>query len=473
MPTPRRLQIGFVLLSIVSFMPFGHAGATDPGALTAVHDLSESFEALSDRVGPAVVQIVSSGYLPVTQGSGSVLAKQRHSGSGVILDASGYIVTNAHVIEQAERIQVQLAGPPAGDVEYRSVLKRKGKLVGAQLVGLDRETDLAVLKIQERDLPHLALGDSEQLHQGELVFAFGSPLGLENTMTLGVVSAVARQLTPDSPMVYIQTDAPINPGNSGGPLVNANGEVVGINTLILSMSGGSEGLGFAVPSNIVRAIFEQIKEFGRVRRGEIGAAAQTVTPLRARGLHLEQQWGVVLSDVYPGSGAAEAGLHPGDQILTLDGKPMENGRQFDVNLYRKTIGQRVTLRVRRDDEEFDIRVRVTERTNDFARFVDHLTPEKNLVRSLGILGIDLFPEVAAVVPMLRSREGVLVASLVPSASHGEGAFVPGDVIHAVNERKVTNLESLRQILSGLSFGDAVVVHVERQGRMRYVAREMD
>ena len=217
-----------------------------------------------------------------------------------------------------------------------------------QVIGVDQETDLAVLKLQiDRELTVLELGDSETLSPGELVMAFGSPLGLANSVSLGVVSAVARQIRVDDPMIYIQTDASINPGNSGGPLVDVDGRVVGINTFILSQSGGSEGIGFAVPSNIVRTVYEQIRQFGRVRRGEIGVHSQTLTPELASGLGLPQMWGVVLADVYPGSPAAAAGLRIGDIILTLNGKTMENARQFQVNLYPRRVGETLDLEVLR------------------------------------------------------------------------------------------------------------------------------
>ena len=277
-------------------------------------------------------------------------------------------------------------------------------------MGIDRETDLAVLKTRETGLPHLPLGDSDELRQGQLVFAFGSPLGLENSVNTGVVSATARQLRPEDPMIYIQTDAPINPGNSGGPLVDASGRLMGINTLIYSQSGGSEGLGFAAPSNIVRNIYEQIRKSGRVRRGEIGVLAQTITPNLARGLNLPREWGVILGDVYPGGPGADAGLEIGDVVLTLDGKAMENGRQFQVNLYRRTVGERVTLRVQRGSDITDFEVRVVERPNDPDRFRDMVHPDRNLVDELGILGVDYERALASKLPRLRKRSGVVVAA---------------------------------------------------------------
>ena len=255
----------------------------------------------------------------------------------MIVDAEGWIVTNAHVVENARSVRVDLVQPaPAGG----SILRPRSRRLPARVVGLDRETDVAVLKIEQSGLPALELGDSEALHQGQVVMAFGSPLGLENSASLGVVSAVARQLKPDDPMIYVQTDASINPGNSGGPLVDAAGRMVGLNTMILSQSGGNEGIGLAAPSNIVRSVYEQIRRSGRVRRGAIGVRAQTITPPLAAGLGLVFDRGVVLSDVLPSGPAAAAGLRPGDVVIALDAKPMENARQLDVNLYRRAPATR-------------------------------------------------------------------------------------------------------------------------------------
>ena len=272
-------------------------------------------------------------------------------------------------------------------------------------MGLDRETDIAVLKVEERGLPALELGDSESLRQGQLVMAFGSPLGLENSASLGVVSAVARQLKPDDPMIYVQTDASINPGNSGGPLVDAEGRMVGLNTLILSQSGGNEGIGFAAPSHIVRSVYEQLRTSGRVRRGVIGVRAQTITPSLAAGLGLVFDRGVVLSDVTPAGPAEAAGLRPGDVVLALDGKPMENARQFDVNLYRRVPGDRVTLSIRRGPQALDLAVSVVARPDDTDRFLSMVTPERNLIPRLGVLALELDDELRRAAGPLRGQRG--------------------------------------------------------------------
>jgi len=389
----------------------------------------------------------------------------------VILDPNGYIITNAHVVEGAQRIRVILSAAQHADSPRRSILNQTGRVLGAQLVRIDRETDLAVLKINATDLPTLSLADSDALYQGQLVFAFGSPLGLQNSVSMGVVSAVARQLEPESPMIYIQTDAPINPGNSGGPLIDVQGRVVGINTLIFSQSGGNEGIGFAAPSNIVRNVFNQIRNTGRVRRGDIGVSAQTITTTMATALHLPQTWGVILGDVFPLRPAHEAGLKTGDIVLSLNGKVMENGRQFHVNLYNKPAGEKVTLEILRGSEKQRIEVAVTERPDDPERFADLVHPKTNRISVLGILGINLTTDLKRLFPVLRSANGVVVAAIFAGGPGWAGGLQPGDIIHAVNGMPISGLEALRDMLRGIAA--PVVLHIERNNRLWLLEMDLE
>jgi serine protease Do len=340
--------------------------------------------------------------------------------------------------------------------------------LAAKLIGVDQETDLAVLKVEATDLPFARLGDSDSLAPGQVVLAFGSPFGLASSVTMGVVSAVGRQFRDEDRMIYIQTDTPINPGNSGGPLVSADGLVMGINTLILSQSGGSEGVGFAAPANIVRFIYDQLRTRGRVRRSQIGVFAQTITPALASGLRLAREWGVVLADVYPNSPAAKAGLRINDVILSVGGKPMENARQFDVNLYGRKPGSTVNLEVRRALQRVNVQVPLVERSDPSDLFREMVTPEKNLVSRLGLLALDLTPELARMIPGVRAEQGVVVAG-VTSDSRGEAGPAPGDVIYGVNGERVTSLANLRSAIQPLGADSTVVLHVGRQGQLRFLA----
>ncbi len=438
---------------------------SEPGSDLA--SLDAQLETLARRVAPSVVQVLASGYV---SSPGALLARAGSSGSGVIVDGDGWIVTNAHVVLAARSVRVDLLQPPAAG---GSILRPRSRRLAARVVGLDQETDVAVLKVEQSGLPALAFGDSEALHQGQVVMAFGSPLGLENSASLGVVSAVARQLKSDDPMIYVQTDASINPGNSGGPLVDVAGRMVGLNTMILSQSGGNEGIGLAAPGNIVRSVYEQIRRGGRVRRGVIGVRGQTITPPLAAGLGLLFDRGVVLSDVTPSGPAAAAGLRPGDVVIALDGKPMENARQLDVNLYRRAPGDTVNLSVRRGPSSLDVPVRVVERPEDPDRFLTLVTPERNLVPRLGVLALELDDDLRRSVGPLREREGVLVAARSGDSPGTDDDLRPGDVVYAVNGVSVRGLAELRSAVTRPAPGEPLVLHVERSSRLVYVVVEAE
>ncbi len=461
-----------VLMLTITVLAGAPAMSAQTNRMPALSSLSGEFEQIAQKVSPAIVQILATGYTPGASAHANALNRQRSTGSGVILDANGYIVTNAHVVDGARRIQVVLSEPAAKAAPRKSILKPRGRAIGAQLVGLDRETDLAVLRIDETSLPVMLLGNSDTVRKGQIVLAFGSPLGLENSVTMGVVSSVARQLRPEDPMIYIQTDAPINPGNSGGPLVSTGGEVIGINTLIFSQGGGSEGIGFAAPSNIVHAVFESIRAHGYVRRGEIGADVQTITPVIAAALELPAVGHIIVADVTPHGPADVAGLRVGDIILRLDNRTMENGRQFEVNLYRRGIGEAVLVEIQRGVVNKTISVAVRERPDDPDRFSELVSPERNLIPKLGLLGLDLNNTVLNMLPPLRINSGVVVANQTNLAYEGE-AFQPGDVIHSVNNEAVTSVEDLKRIVDGLGTFMPVVAQVERVGKMKYVSFELE
>lgn len=460
-------------LSIVIALAFSTASAS--GQTPSLAAFSSELQGLVQKVGPSVVQINVSGYaLADAAGSSTadtLLERQRSTGSGLIVDAGGFIVTNFHVVSGARRVQVVLP-PVDGTRADSSIVRPRGRTLDATIVGVDEETDLAVLKVNATGLPAATFGDSDLLRAGQIVCAFGSPLGLENSMTMGVVSAVGRQLAADDPMVYIQTDAPINPGNSGGALVDVQGRVVGINTLILSQGGGNEGLGFAAPSNIVRAVFEQIRQWGRVKRGTIGVAAQTITPTLAEALKLPRDSGVILADVFPEEPGAAAGLRVGDIVSTLDGKPMENGRQFDVNLYRRAAGDTAVLEVLRGAKLMKVPVAIAEREGDPTKFSDLVTPERNLVERLGILGLDVDAMLAGAVGGVRGAGGVLVAARALNTGAEYGLEV-ADVILSVNGTPVKSLADLRSLVGRLPANAACALQVQREGQLRFLSFEIE
>src|SRR5215469_5327172 len=309
----------------------------------ALHKLNESVDALIKKVSPSVVQILVTGYGPIEQEHGStavVIGRQRAIGSGFIIDPDGYIITNAHVVSGAQRVQVVL--PVAGtDGSVQAVLGARTNIVPAHIVGVTRELDLALLKVDVAKLPALRISPYRNIRQGEVVLAFGSPEGLRNSVTLGVISSVARQTDPDSPMVYIQTDAPINPGNSGGPLVNVDGDVIGVNTFILTQSGGNEGLGFAIPSSVVNVVYQQLRQNGHLRRTEIGIGVQTISPLLASALNLPRNYGVIISDVVPNGPAADAGLKIGDILLSVEGHTADSVPYVGFRLLSVNPGEKV------------------------------------------------------------------------------------------------------------------------------------
>jgi len=461
----RQSVLSVLLLALFLSRDQLQAQATPPPA-SDLAQLSSALQMLAEQVGPSVVQVFTSGFDPIVRSEGEmsgVVTRQRGSGSGVVVDPAGYVITNAHVVEGARQVQVLLAVPPDPNSQFRSILRPRGELVTARVVGTDQETDLAVLKIDRTGLPTLQLGDSDELRQGQLVLAFGSPLGLTNSVSMGVVSSVARQLQPESPMIYIQTDATINPGNSGGPLVNMAGRLVGINTSMFSQSGGSEGIGFAVPSNIVANVYNQIRKDGRVRRGEIGVVAQTITPILASGLKLPQDWGVIIADVIPGGTAAIAGVEVNDIVLTVNGKIMENARQFEVNLYQHSIGEIVQLEILRGGERLRKGVGLNDRAEEPGRFADLVNRGAELVPEFGVFAVGINDLVRQMIP-LRDPSGVLVAAVSGEAALQGTVFEPGDVIHSVNGTRIHNLAALKAATAGLRTGEAIVVRTERRGR---------
>jgi len=444
-------------------------GASDLRALSA------SVEALTTQVAPSVVQVIVTAYAPIDNpsDSGIFVGQQRVVGSGAILSADGYIITNAHVVEGAARVRVVLHGPPTDDAVGQFLSGVDTKTVDARVVGTAADIDLALLKIDETGLHPLPLADYHRIRQGELVFAFGSPEGLPNTVTMGVVSAVARQPDPDSPTLYLQTDAPINPGNSGGPLVNADGELVGVNTFILSQSGGSQGLGFAIPSAVVAATYPDLRDVGHVQRGMIGISVQANSADYAAGLGLSKDSGVLVSDVSPDGPADGAGVQIGDIVLAIGGRPTPTIPLFGLEMATYKPGAMLKMDLLRGASTVTATMTVEEETAHDSLLGARANPTTQTIRRLGIIAVDLDDDIAALEPKLRERSGVLVAARDARSQGTDNPLTSGDVIHRINQYAVRSVDGLRAILDGLEGGSRAVVQVEHSGHLKFVLVRLD
>lgn len=445
-----------------------------------LRQMSRSFEALVARVSPTIVEVFVSGYGPAdaeddagSSSSSSPIGRQRSLGSGVIVDANGYILTNYHVVEGAERVSVLVTPRGNSGSQVTAALHPEPTALPAKILGFSKSADLAVLKVDATGLPTVPFASYTHVRQGELVLAFGNPEGLHNTVTMGLVSSVLRQVDPESPMVYIQTDAAINPGNSGGALVNMEGELVGINSSIFTKSGGSEGLGFAIPSGIARFVYQQIRQYGRVRRPGIGIKVQSITASLAQALQLPARTGVIVSDVLPGSPAEGAGLKISDLIESVNGAPIMNAPSFVMSTYLLRIGGSARLGLLRDGKPLTLSVAVVEENPGVERIADLVDPEKDLVSQLGIFGIGLSARVAELIPEPRIGSGVVVAGTTEDHRADDVGLAVGDIVHAVNGKPVSSIGGLRSAVAAVKPGDPVALQIERDGRLMFLTFEAD
>jgi serine protease Do len=443
--------------------------------MVALRDLSKTLEDLSAETGRSVVQIFVRSYVTAEDSDrvADLLTKETVSGSGILLSADGYILTNAHVVRGAHEVKVQL------NVRAEAEAREQGdhsfnRPIQGRVMGIDRDSDLAVVKIEKSNLPFLKFGNSDNLKQGQIVLALGNPLGLDNSVSMGVVSAVSRQIKGDDPMVYIQTDAPINPGNSGGPLLDADGHVVGINTLIFSQSGGSEGIGFAIPSNIAKEVYAQLKAKGHVHRAQLGLVGQTITPDMAEGLTLETDHGIVISDLEPDGPAARAGIQVDDIVTGLNNRTMTSVHELEAFIFRLSPGTSVTLRVQRGTSELNLPVVTEEQSGgELDSLADMVDPLKNVVPELAIVGLDINKAVSELMPDLRRPAGVVVAARKTNAPYSGALLQVGDVIYEVNRRVVGGVEALRDVLGRAKSGQSLVLLIERSGHLMYIPLQLD
>jgi len=373
----------------------------------------------------------------------------RASGSGFVLSPDGYIVTNNHVVEEATEIQVKLAD---------------GRELAAKVVGRDPKTDVALLKVEATGLPVIPLGDSAALQVGEPVMAIGNPFGLEQTVTTGIVSATGRVIGSGPYDNFIQTDASINPGNSGGPLINGRGEVIGINTAIFSQSGGSVGIGFAVPSSLAKTVITQLAEHGTVERGWLGVSIQPMTRELAKAFKRSDASGALVSAVIEGSPAEKAGVKAGDVIVELDGKKVAKSEDLPRLVADVHIGNEVPMVVVREGK--DVRL-----TAKIARLVDEAPSKIAATEGKGQLGLSVQPVTPPVARELglKVREGVLVRDVVEGGRAYEAGIRAGDVIVEIDRQPVRTVEDLKIRVDKQAKGEPIVMLVNREGHTMYVA----
>jgi serine protease Do len=483
------MLIGLVVAADLGWLPFGHAipeeaprpvATAPPPAVLGGGGGERAFVQIAKAVRPAVVNIFTSRTGRGPEGPHAMPfddpffrrffgeeflkrfeapreRKERNLGSGVIVDPGGFLITNNHVVNKADEIKVYLAD------------KREFK---AKLVGTDSKTDLAVLKIEADGLATIPWSDSDKLEVGEFVLAVGNPFGLTQTVTLGIVSAVGRASMGIAEYEdFIQTDAAINPGNSGGALVNARGELVGINTAIFSQSGGNMGIGFAVPSNMARSVLEQIVKGGKVVRGWLGVSIQELSPELAAQFGIADARGVLVSDVLDGSPAKRAGIERGDVIVEFDGRQVENPTQLRNAVAQTSIGKKATVKFIREKQPRSVEVMIAEQPRQVAQ-AEGEEPAESAAAAAGVLADlevrELTGDWATRLGLGAGARGVVVARVKPGTTAEEAGIREGDVILEINRKPVTNLKAYERAAGTVGKSDPVLLLIKRQGRTIYL-----
>ncbi|MBF0184248.1 MAG: DegQ family serine endoprotease [Magnetococcales bacterium] len=383
-------------------------------------------------------------------------SQKSHSlGSGVIVDPAGYILTNHHVIADADNIQVRLTD----EREFN-----------AKVVGKDSKTDLALIRIEGAGtLPVAQLGDSERAEVGSWVIAIGNPFGLEATVTSGIISAKGRHIGNGPYDNFLQTDAAINPGNSGGPLFNLDGAVIGINTAIFSRSGGNMGIGFAIPINMAKTVMEQLKSHGRVTRGWLGVRIQSVTHELAKALGLDKRHGALVASVEAGSPAQAAGIHAGDVVIRFDGKEVGQMNELPAIVAETPIGKKVRIDLIRDGKAISLDVTVAELKEKAAEVASH---DKGDATSFGANVRALTPELREQLELEESVRGVVVAGVEPGSNAANAGVRVKDVIAEINRKPIRDVADFRRIMQNSKAGDALLILLFRGGEPLYLAVQL-
>jgi serine protease Do len=380
--------------------------------------------------------------------------KKRSLGSGFIINEEGYIITNNHVIAEADEVIVIL---------------EEGDEYPAEILGTDEKTDLALIKVEPKNggLPLCRLGDSDRARVGDWVLAIGNPFGLGHTVTAGIISAKGRELGAGAYDDFIQTDAAINPGNSGGPLFDTAGNVVGINSIIYSRNGGNQGIGFAIPINLAKAIVSQLKEKGEVTRAWLGVLIQTITPDMQEALDLPNRNGALVADVVQGGPAEKAGIQRGDVIVRFNGDAVESQHQLPTMVAYLPVGTEVDVVVLRDGKEKKFTVNLEEMTDE-ATQTGSVEEEEEMKDDLGLTAQNITPEIAKQLDLNKSG-GVLITSIEPASPAAEAGLRRGDVILEVDRKEISDLDVLTEVLEGAKGKGSVLFLVNRGGRTIFVA----
>jgi serine protease Do len=475
--------IGVLCLALAAMLYMGHrsfpqfAAASGAGLDGADIDLLErqnkAYERIADTVTPAVVSIRTEQVLKNQQSPffndpffrqffGNMFPQipreelRRALGSGVIVSPDGYLVTNNHVVQRASSIEVQL----------RDKRSFKGKVVGA-----DPDTDVAVVKIDGKDLPTAPMGDSSSLHVGDIVMAFGNPFGFDFTVTRGSVSAIGRPGTQVNKLEnFIQTDAAINPGNSGGALVNVRGQVIGINTFIVSGNsgpggeGGFLGLGFAIPSNTVKHVMEDLVKTGKVSRGYLGVQIGSLDDKMAKQFHLPDTSGALVNDVTPDSPADKAGVKVGDVIRKLDGQKVEGSSELTASITTMNPGVTVTLEILRDGKPMNIKVTLGERPSNLTARGSPRGPSEGTLKGISVQ--NLTPDLREQLGAPPSVKGVVISEIEPNSPAAQRGLQPGVIIQSINRQAVNSVADFNR-LAAEAKGD-VLLRVYFQGQGQFV-----
>jgi serine protease Do len=447
------------LLLWIKFCCLSPAALAETGAQAALKATDRTIVQLTDKINPAVVQIEARSWTVDDSTKDSekagYLVRDRCIGAGVLLTSTGEILTNHHVIRGAQQITIHLYG---SNTNY-----------DAKKIGDDPEADLALLKIEGSGLPHFELGKGSAVKQGQIVMAFGSPYGLGHSVTLGIVSSPSRELGFESPTTFIQTDAPINPGNSGGALVDLNGDLVGINTLIYTNSGGSEGIGFALPMDTVRYSVAAMEQHGSVRRPHLGVYVQSLTDTLTRGLQLGVSVGLLVDDVGWGSPAARSGIRVGDVILSMNGSSLRDMECVRSALNALVPGKSLVVGIERGNARLSVTVEPEYMESQGSRLLDYADIPRDSISQLGIIAVTMNTGIRRLSHEGRFPDGVVVAAKYSGISSTENELEAGDIIHQVNGHLIHDAADLRESLAQVQVSNPLVLQVEREGYLRYIA----